>query len=52
MVGTDDDRNPGTRSVEFVGALDKQFIANGVKFVIEVGDLVDQTGSTQQPCSI
>ena len=45
-IGADDGRNPGTCSVDIVRALNKQFISEGVKFVIEVGDLVDQTGST------
>jgi len=47
-IGTDDGRNPGTCSVDIVRALNKQFIANGVKFVVQVGDLVDQTGTTTQ----
>jgi hypothetical protein len=45
-IGNDDGRNPGTCSVDIVRALNKEFIANGVKFVVQVGDLVDQTGST------
>ena len=45
-IGTDDGRNPGTCSVDIVRALNKQFINNGVKFVVQVGDLVDSTGST------
>ena len=45
-IGADDGRNPGTCSVDIVRALNKQFIADGVKFVVEVGDLVDSTGST------
>jgi hypothetical protein len=45
-IGTDDGRNPGTCSVDIVRALNKQFIGEGVKFVVQVGDLVDQTGNT------
>jgi len=40
----DDGKNPGSCSVEIVKALNKQFIAKKVKFVIEVGDLVDKLG--------
>jgi hypothetical protein len=45
-IGTDDGRNPGTCSIDIVRALNKEFISRNVKFVIQVGDLVDQTGST------
>ncbi len=45
-IGADDGRNPGTTSVDIIRGLNKQFIDHHVKFVIEVGDLVDQTGST------
>jgi hypothetical protein len=45
-IGNDDGRNPGTCSVDIVRDLNKEFISKKVKFVIEVGDLVDQTGST------
>ena len=45
-IGNDDGRNPGTCSVDIVQTLNKQFIKNGVKFVVQVGDLVDSTGST------
>jgi Calcineurin-like phosphoesterase len=47
-IGTDDGRNPGTCAVDIVRDLNQQFINNNVKFVIQVGDLVDQTGSTVQ----
>ena len=49
-IGTDDGRNPGSASVDIIRAINKQFIDHRVKFVIQVGDLVDQTGST--PTSI
>ena len=40
----DDGRNPFTCSVDIARQLDNQFIQKNVKFVVEVGDLVD-TGS-------
>lgn len=36
-----DGRNPGTCAVGIIRALNAQFIARGVEFVIQVGDLVD-----------
>ena len=45
-IGTDNGRNPGTCSVDIVRALNQHFIADGIEFVIGVGPLVDQTGST------
>jgi hypothetical protein len=45
-TGTDDGRNPGSCSVDIVRELNQQFIDHNVKFVIQVGDLVDYTGST------
>lgn len=45
-IGTDDGRNPGTCSVDIVKQLNQQFIHQKVKFVVQVGDLVDQTGSS------
>ncbi len=41
----DDGKNPNTCSVDIARQLDAQFIGKGVKFVVEVGDLVDQTGA-------
>ncbi len=43
--GHDDGRNPGSCAVDIVKATNKEFIKHGVKFVVEVGDLVDKTGS-------
>ncbi len=37
-----DGKNPGTCAVGIIEALNAQFIAQGVKFVIQVGDLVDK----------
>lgn len=40
----DDGKNPGSCSVDIVKAINQQFIGKKVKFVIEVGDLVDKLG--------
>jgi len=40
----DDGKNPGSCSVDIVKAINQQFIAKKVKFVVEVGDLVDKLG--------
>jgi len=40
----DDGKNPGSCSVDIVKAINQQFIVKKVKFVIEVGDLVDKLG--------
>ena len=40
----DDGKNPGSCSVDIVKAINQQFINKKVKFVIEVGDLVDKIG--------
>ncbi len=45
-IGTDDGRNPNTVAVDIIKQLNQQFIQKGVRFVIQVGDLVDSTGST------
>jgi hypothetical protein len=45
-IGADDGGNPNTVSIDIIKALNQQFISQGVKFVVQVGDLVDQTGST------
>jgi hypothetical protein len=44
----DDGRNPGSCAVDMVKAINKEFIAHKVDFVIEVGDLVDKTGNTPE----
>jgi hypothetical protein len=49
-IGADDGRNPNTVSVDVIKALNQEFIKRGVKFVVQVGDLVDQTGLT--PASV
>jgi hypothetical protein len=36
-----DGKNPNTVAVDIVGQLTRQFVAKGVKFVIQVGDLTD-----------
>ncbi len=45
-IGADDGRNPNTVAVDVVKALNREFINHRVTFVVQVGDLVDQTGST------
>ena len=45
-IGADDGKNPGTASVDIIKQLNAQFIDHGVRFVVQVGDLVDQTGTT------
>ncbi|MGH9563448.1 MAG: metallophosphoesterase family protein, partial [Terracidiphilus sp.] len=40
----DDGKNPGSCSVEIIRAINQQFIGKKVKFVIEVGDLIDKLG--------
>jgi hypothetical protein len=52
---SDDWRNPGTCAVEIIEALNRQFIAADVRFVIQVGDLVNKedwthidTGQTER----
>jgi hypothetical protein len=42
----DDGRNPGACAVDMVKAVNQEFIKQKVDFVIEVGDLVDKTGTT------
>ncbi len=41
---TDDGRNPGSCAVDIVKAINQQFIAKKVNFVVAVGDLVDKLG--------
>jgi hypothetical protein len=36
-----DGRNPGASAISLVGALNKRFIAHGVRFVVQVGDMAD-----------
>ena len=40
--GTDPINNPGTCAAGIIRALNQQFINHGVKFVVQVGDLVDK----------
>lgn len=40
-VVTDDSRAPNSAPVDIIRALNQQFINNGVKFVVQVGDLCD-----------
>ena len=41
-----DGLNPGTAAVGIINQLNRQFIANNVEFVIQVGDLVDKETDT------
>jgi len=40
-IGTDDGKDANTVAVDIINQLNAQFIARGVKFVIQVGDLTD-----------
>lgn len=44
-IGSDDGKNPNSVAVDIINALNSQFIAKGVDFVVQVGDLTD-SGST------
>jgi hypothetical protein len=44
-IGADDGKNPGSDAIDIVNQLNAQFIAKGVKLVVQVGDLTDN-GST------
>ncbi len=45
---TDDGYNPNTSAISIIQALNQQFINQGVKFVVQVGDHMDATsGSTE-----
>jgi hypothetical protein len=40
-ISTDDTKNPDSVAIDIVNQLNAQFIAKGVKFVVQVGDLTD-----------
>jgi len=40
-IGNDDGKNPNSVAVDIIRQLNQQFISQGVKFVIQVGDLTD-----------
>jgi hypothetical protein len=44
----DDGKNPNSVAVSIVKAVNQEFIKHKVDFVIQVGDLVDKTGSTPE----
>jgi hypothetical protein len=46
------DKNPGTVAVEIIKQLNQEFIAKGVKFVIQVGDLADGANATNNGFAI
>jgi hypothetical protein len=41
-LDSDDGRNPNTSAIDIINQLNTQFIAQGVKFVVQVGDLADK----------
>jgi hypothetical protein len=45
-IGADDGRNPGTSAVDIIQQVDKQFVQQGVKLVVAVGDLTDSAGQS------
>ena len=45
-IGNDDGKNPNTVAVVIVEAINREFIKNGVTFVIQVGDLVSDGSVT------
>jgi len=45
-ISADDGKNPNSVAVDIITKLNDQFIAKGVKFVIQVGDLVDNGSVT------
>jgi hypothetical protein len=42
----DDGKNPNTCAADIIHQVNGQFISNGVKFVVSVGDMVDKGGPT------
>lgn len=42
----DDGKNPNTSAIDIVTQIQQQFIAQGVKFVVQVGDLADQASNS------
>jgi len=47
-IGADDGYNPSSVPVDIIQQLNQQFINKGVKFVIQVGDLSDSGGVTNE----
>ena len=44
-LDSDDGKNPNTSAIDIINQLNQQFIAQGVKFVVQVGDLADKANS-------
>ncbi len=44
-LDSDDGKNPNTAATDIINKLNDQFIAQGVKFVVQVGDLADKANS-------
>lgn len=41
-LAADDGKNPNTSAIDIINQIQQQFIAQGVRFVVQVGDLADQ----------
>jgi len=48
VATNDDGKNPDAVPVDIINALNQQFIAKGVKFVVQVGDMTENASSTAQ----
>jgi len=46
VADNDDGRNPNAVPVDIINALNQQFIAQGVSFVVQVGDMTENASST------
>jgi len=46
VATNDDGRNPNAVPVDIINALNQQFIAQGVSFVVQVGDMTENASST------
>jgi len=44
-IGTDDGKDPNSDAVDIINQVNTQFIAKGVKFVVQAGDLTDNGGN-------
>ena len=47
VATNDDGRNPNAVPVDIINALNQQFIAQGVQFVVQVGDMTENASSTK-----
>jgi len=51
-LADDDGKNPNGTPVGIINQLNQQFIAHGVKFVVQVGDLTEHASKNTQPPNI